>query len=761
MNRFRLLPLILLTTLMLGRPVRAAEALLIPEVITREISIHVGGLQTPEIQYVETREVSLFIGTEPEPPYRQVESREVSLVVSDALPPPRMEQVEVTLSPTGDVVTLDWTGYDQWAIRDVVRYDIYYSSSAFSSIAGMTPIASMGGENFVWTQGGFPQWQDHFFAVVPVDGQGNQISEIKYFGGYPLMPETMTREVSLFVGAEPVPPYRMIETREVSLVVSDPASPPRLEQVEVTLSPTGDVVTLDWTGYDQWAIRDVVRYEIYYSPTAFSSLSGLSPIASVGGENFVWTQGGFPKWQDHFFAVVPVDGQGNKISEIKYFGGYPLMPETMSREVSLFVGEEPVPPYRMIETREVGLVVADDTIPAAVTGAGKIFDANISEHQYGGVYLNWNDYDLWAQRDVVRYRIYYSDRFFNNINQSGVKLGGFSQDELMATMISGAFEPKVYYFAVVAEDAVGNFNPTVYSRSTKDPIPSIWEYALGRVKIGGSSLADLGITYELKEDHIEYRYTRSNLAVEAGTVYFVEWSEDLATWRTQGVAQYIVADTGKIQDIEAVVPRSGRSRMFVRLKVVPNTGQTDSSGQGVTVSPILPPQITAQPESSEILSGSSSTLSVKVNSNAPRNYQWYRGNRGDTSNPVGTNASTFVTPALTADTSYWVRISNAAGSVDSAGVLVKMATAPSISTQPASVTITNGQTATLTVMAAGTAPFFYQWYQGAAGVTTTPVGGNSPTFTTPLLPATTSFWVRVGNLVGTVSSSAATITVNH
>lgn len=101
MNRFRFLPLILLTTLMLGRPVRAAEALLIPEVITREISIHVGGLQTPEIQHVETREVSLFIGTEPVPPYRQVESREVSLVVSDASPPPRMEQVEVTLSPPG------------------------------------------------------------------------------------------------------------------------------------------------------------------------------------------------------------------------------------------------------------------------------------------------------------------------------------------------------------------------------------------------------------------------------------------------------------------------------------------------------------------------------------------------------------------------------------------------------------------------------------------------------------------------------------
>jgi formylglycine-generating enzyme len=745
--------------LMHGPALQAAEALLIPEVITREISIHVGGIQTPEIQYVESREVSLFIGEEPVPPYRQVESREVSLVVSDASPPPRIEELEVTLSPTGDVVTLDWTGYDQYAVRDVVRYDIYYSNRAFADITGMTPFASVGGENFLWTQGGFPPWQDHFFAVVPVDGEGNRVSQIVYFGGYPLMPETMTRELSLFIGAEPEPPYRQVESREVSLVVSDPSSPPRIQELEVTLSPTGDIVTLDWTGYDQWAVRDVVRYDIYYSDRAFADITGMTPFASVGGENFLWTQGGFPRWQDHFFAVVPVDGEGNQIRQIVYFGGYPLMPETMTREVSLFIGEEPEPPYRMVESREVGLVVADDTIPAAVTGAGKVFDANISEHQYGGVYLNWNDYDLWAQRDVIGYRIYYSDSFFSDVNESGVQFAGLSQDGLMATMVSGAFEPKVYYFAVVAEDAAGNFNPLVYSRSTKDPIPSLWEFALGNVKIGSSSLADLGITWSVEENHIEYRYSRRNLAVEAGTSFLVEWSEDLENWFVDGVTQNVTSDTGDIQNIKALVPRSGRTKLFVRLKVVPNTGQTGSGGQGVSVTPIAPPQITAQPTGVEILSGSTTTLSVKVNSTAPRTYQWYRGNRGDTSNPVGTNASTFIIPALTTDTRYWVRISNAAGSVDSAAALVKMATAPVVTAQPASVTIASGQTATLSVAATGSTPLLYQWYQGAVGVTSIPVGSNSASFTTPALNETTSYWVEVENWMGTTSSSAAIVTV--
>ena len=53
----------------------------------------------------------------------------------------------------------------------------------------------------------------------------------------------------------------------------------------------------------------------------------------------------------------------------------------------------------------------------------------------------------------------------------------------------------------------------------------------------------------------------------------------------------------------------------------------------------------------------------------------------------------------------------------------------------------------------------YQWYEGASGTTTTPVGTNSPTFTTPALTATKSYWVRVSNECGNVASNAATVTV--
>jgi hypothetical protein len=86
--------------------------------------------------------------------------------------------------------------------------------------------------------------------------------------------------------------------------------------------------------------------------------------------------------------------------------------------------------------------------------------------------------------------------------------------------------------------------------------------------------------------------------------------------------------------------------------------------------------------------------------------------------------------------------------------------APTILAQPQSQSINPNTTATLTVLASGTAPLSYQWFQGASGNTTTPIGGaTSASFTTPFLVATTSFWVRVTNGLGSVDSATATVTV--
>jgi formylglycine-generating enzyme required for sulfatase activity len=170
------------------------------------------------------------------------------------------------------------------------------------------------------------------------------------------------------------------------------------------------------------------------------------------------------------------------------------------------------------------------------------------------------------------------------------------------------------------------------------------------------------------------------------------------------------------------------------------------------------PGITVQPASMSIVLGNSASLSVSVNGTGPFTYQWYQGPVGNTTTPVGVNSPTFNSPALTDTTSFWIRISNIAGSVNSALATVTVVTPPAIITQPGSATINSGLSATLTVVASGTNPV-YQWYQGAVGTTTNPVGTNSATLTTPTLSVTTSYWVRVSNLAGSVDSLLATVTV--
>ena len=83
------------------------------------------------------------------------------------------------------------------------------------------------------------------------------------------------------------------------------------------------------------------------------------------------------------------------------------------------------------------------------------------------------------------------------------------------------------------------------------------------------------------------------------------------------------------------------------------------------------------------------------------------------------------------------------------GVAVMPSLPPTIVTQPSSQTTGSAQSATLSVTATGTPPLRYQWYQGQSGDTSTPIrGATSSSYTTPAsLPATTSYWVAVSNLV--------------
>ncbi len=112
----------------------------------------------------------------------------------------------------------------------------------------------------------------------------------------------------------------------------------------------------------------------------------------------------------------------------------------------------------------------------------------------------------------------------------------------------------------------------------------------------------------------------------------------------------------------------------------------------------------------------------------------------------------------------WEKLNFGGGRVQRSITIVVAAPAASIATNPASTTINSGQTATLSVLAAGKPGFTYTWFRGLMGDTSNPVvGATNASFTSPPLTTTTSYWVRVTNTENPTGafSTTATVTVRQ
>ena len=190
-------------------------------------------------------------------------------------------------------------------------------------------------------------------------------------------------------------------------------------------------------------------------------------------------------------------------------------------------------------------------------------------------------------------------------------------------------------------------------------------------------------------------------------------------------------------------------------------GVTSSAAKLTVNAASVAPTITTQPASQTVTAGQTATFSVVASGTAPLTYQWQKGG----ANMSGATAASYTTPATVVSDSgavFDVVVSNSAGTVTSgnATLTVNAAnTGPVISTQPANQTVTAGQTATFTVVASGTAPLTYQWQKNGVNIT----GATSASYTTPVTTTADSgeqFQVTVSNGVGSVLSTAASLTVN-
>ena len=184
-------------------------------------------------------------------------------------------------------------------------------------------------------------------------------------------------------------------------------------------------------------------------------------------------------------------------------------------------------------------------------------------------------------------------------------------------------------------------------------------------------------------------------------------------------------------------------------------GSVTSDAVTVTVS-LNAPSITTQPVAQLVTEGEPATFTV-VASGSELSYQWQR----DAANIPGATSASYTLGAtqLSDDgAAFQVVVSNGKGSVTSvAAVLSVTLAAPAITTQPVAQSVTEGESATFTVVASGS-QLNYQWRRDGVDVP----GAVSASFTlaaTQLADDGASFEVVVTNGAGTVSSVAVFLSV--
>lgn len=171
------------------------------------------------------------------------------------------------------------------------------------------------------------------------------------------------------------------------------------------------------------------------------------------------------------------------------------------------------------------------------------------------------------------------------------------------------------------------------------------------------------------------------------------------------------------------------------------------------------PGIEQPPTDATFIAGQAGSLAIVATGTPPLAYQWLKEGAELPEATASTLSFAAVTPAEAGE--YTVRVSNPWGEITSDTVTLTVLVPPAIQNLPLEVPVPFGGNAELTVAATGSAPLAYQWFAGAKGDTTNPVGTGQPTLALVSVVAPASYWVRVSNAAGVVDSETVFVTTQQ
>jgi hypothetical protein len=170
------------------------------------------------------------------------------------------------------------------------------------------------------------------------------------------------------------------------------------------------------------------------------------------------------------------------------------------------------------------------------------------------------------------------------------------------------------------------------------------------------------------------------------------------------------------------------------------------------------PTITQQPTNQLVSVGQSATFSLTAITPNPTSFQWYK-NGVLIASATSTNYTT--PPTILGDNGavFYCIVSDSVGSVQSNNATLTVGESPTITQEPSSIAVTEGEGATFNISASGTATLLYQWKKNGVDI----VGATTNVYnivSTTLSDNGTVYTCSVTNDFGSDLSIGATLTVN-
>jgi hypothetical protein len=253
----------------------------------------------------------------------------------------------------------------------------------------------------------------------------------------------------------------------------------------------------------------------------------------------------------------------------------------------------------------------------------------------------------------------------------------------------------------------------------------------------------------------------------------VQWSVSTDGGKTFNPIANATSDTLVITDTTLAESGNEYEAVFTNME-----GSATSNAATLTVEMAPPkpvaPVVTSQPVNQSVVAGQAASFSAAASGTPAPTVQWrVSTNAGKTfSNIAGATSDTLsFTTTTTAEsgTLYKAVFTNSSGSAYTKTVELSVSapvgTAPAVTTQPASQTVTAGDNATFTAAASGTPTPTVQWSVSTdGGKTWTAINGATSTTLTITDTTTTEsgneYEAVFTNTVGTATSNAATLMVS-